>query len=126
MDRADLDPVGADQFGEASRLRAGEGEIQPRGDAAFEHVDMFGQRQHGLHHVQVVDLFGIEAREGLRQKIRLLLVVAFEADAVAGLEHRFEQGADVGGRDFLAFGERGGAGEPRLPVARLNGPVSHR
>ena len=87
---------------------------------------MFGQGQHGLHHVQAVDLFGIETREGLSQEIGLFLVVAFEANSVAGLENRFEQGADVGGRDFLALDERGGAGEPRLPAARLNGPVSHR
>jgi hypothetical protein len=125
VDRADPDLIGADQLGEAPRLRAGKGEIQLRGDAALEYVDMFGQSQDGLHHVQVVDLFGVEACKRAGEKIRLLLVVAFEADAVAGLQHGFEQCSDIGGGDFLAFRQGGGAGEPRLSAARLNVPVSH-
>ncbi len=95
------------------------------GDAAFEHVEMFGQRERRLHHVQVVHLCGIDPASARGKKIRLLLVVAFEANAVAGLQHRFEQGAHVRGRNLLALGEGGCAGEPRLPIARLTVPVSH-
>ena len=54
-------------------------------------VEMLGQCQHRLQHVQFVDLRGIDSRQRLRQKIRLLLVVALQAHAVTRLDHGFEQ-----------------------------------
>ena len=39
------------------------------------------------------------------QEIRLLLVVAFDAQAVAGLDHSLEQADDVLRGDFLAAGK---------------------
>jgi len=44
-----------------------------------------------LQHVQFIHPRGIDARQRLRQKIRLLLVVALQAHAVTRFDHRFQQ-----------------------------------
>jgi hypothetical protein len=44
-----------------------------------------------LHHVQIVDLRRIDIRQGGSEKIGLLLIVALDRHAVAGLDDRFEQ-----------------------------------
>ena len=54
MDRPDLHRPVRDQFGELAALRSRESEIQPVRDTALEHGEMVGQRQHRLHHVQIV------------------------------------------------------------------------
>ena len=56
-----------------------------------------------LHHVQVVDLRAVDIGERRREQVGLLLVVAFEADAVAGPQHRFEQRHGVARIDPLAL-----------------------
>ncbi len=61
----------------------------------LEHVEMLRQREHRLHHVQVVDARRVDGDERLREEVGLLLVVAFEADAVAGPDHRLEQRDDA-------------------------------
>ena len=43
-------------------LRAGEREIDLLRDAEFIKIEMFGQRQHRLQHVQFIDLRGIDFR----------------------------------------------------------------
>ncbi len=63
MDRPDLHRPVRDQFGELAALRSREGEIQPVRDTALEHGQMFGQRQHRLHHVQIVHPRRIHLRE---------------------------------------------------------------
>ena len=70
---------------------------------------MFGQRQHRLHHVQVVHPRRIDLRQGGGEEIRLLLIVAFDRHAVAWLDDRFEQPRrTVGGADLSArAAERG-------------------
>jgi hypothetical protein len=64
VDRPDLDRPVRDQFGELAALRPREGEIQTVSDTALEHGEMVGQRQHGLHHVEVVHPHGIRLRQG--------------------------------------------------------------
>ena len=91
VDRADLHRAVRDQFGELAALRSGKGEIQPVRDAALEHGEMIGQRQHRLHHVQIVHPRRIGFRQGCGEKIGLLLIVAFDRHAVARLDDRFEQ-----------------------------------
>jgi hypothetical protein len=74
---------------------------------------MVGQRQHRLHHVQVVHPRRIHLCQRQAEKIRLLLIVAFDRHAVAGLDDGFEQlRRAVGGADFsVSAAERGGARE---------------
>ena len=91
MDRADLERTRRDEFGELAALRSGKGEVQPVRDTALEHGEMIGQRQHRLHHVQIVHPRRIDLRQGRREKIGLLLIVAFDRDAVAGLDDSFKQ-----------------------------------
>jgi hypothetical protein len=64
VDRADPDRVHSDEFGKFAALRARIGEIQAVRDTALEHGEMVGQRQHGLHHVQIVDPRRIHLRQG--------------------------------------------------------------
>ena len=98
------------------------------GDAVLEDVEVLRQRQHRLHHVQAVHPLRIDLHQRLGQEVGLLLVVAFEADAVAGLDHRFEQGADGFGVDALAGEPRaqraGRARQPGSAVLGLGVPVS--
>ncbi len=90
VNRADLDAPGRHQPGQARALRPRETEVELRGDAVLEEVEMLRQRQHRLHHVQVVHSLRIDLHQRPRKEVGLLLVVAFEADAVAGLQHGVE------------------------------------
>ncbi len=81
---------------------AGKRKVQPGGDAALEYVQMLGQGEHGLHHVQSVDEARVERGQSSSQKIRLFLVVPFQANPIAGLEHPVKQVAHLVVRDLLA------------------------
>ena len=109
MDRPDLHRPVRDQFGEPAALRSRESEIQPVRDTALEHGEMVGQRQHRLHHVQIVYPRRIHLGQGRGEKIRLLLIVAFDRHAVAGFDNCLEQArGKIGWADFSAgAAERG-------------------
>jgi len=64
VDRTDPDRVRSDEFGKLAALRPRIGEIQAVRDTALEHGEMVGQRQHRLHHVQVVHPGRIHLRQG--------------------------------------------------------------
>jgi hypothetical protein len=68
-----------------------------------------------LHHVQIVDPRRIDIRQGGGEKIGLLLIVAFDRHAVAGLDDRFEQLDRVlCGAEFTACtADRSGSRQPR-------------
>ena len=65
MDRADLDAPLADQLRKTRPLRSREREVETLRDAALEHVDVLGQREHRLHEMQVVHLRGVDADQAL-------------------------------------------------------------
>ena len=94
--------AGAEQLGDAAGLRPGERKIEFLGDALFEHVEVFGQRQDRLHHVQIVHFGRIDGTQALGQKISLLLIVAFDVDAVERADNRFEQSHGILRPDDLA------------------------
>ena len=91
VDGADPERFRCDEFGELAALRSGKGEVQAIRNTALEHVQMFGQPDDRLHHVQIMDSCGIDLRQCRREKVRLLLIVAFNRHAVAGLDDRFQQ-----------------------------------
>jgi hypothetical protein len=115
VDRADPDRVRGDEFGKLAALRPSIGEVQAVRDTALEHGEMVGQRQHGLHHVQIVHPRGIDLRQGGGEEIGLLLIVAFDHHAVTRLDDGFEQRRRAVGRaDFSARAdERARPREPR-------------
>ncbi len=115
MNCADLERVRRDEFGEPAALRSGVRKIQPGRDAAFEHGEMVRQRQDGLHHVQIVDLRWVHTRQGGGEKIGLLLIVALDRHAVAGLDDRFKQlGRALRGAELPACtADRSGSRQPR-------------
>jgi hypothetical protein len=51
---------------------------------------MIGERQHRLHHMQIMQARRVGSCERCRQKNGLLLVVTFDHDSVAGLDDRLE------------------------------------
>jgi len=72
-----------------------------------------------------VHLARVDLRQRARQEIGLLLVVAFEDDAVAGRDQGFQKGDDVARRDDTAVGDGGCprqapglVGAPSVPLAR--------
>jgi hypothetical protein len=115
VDRADPEGPGRNEFGEPAALRSGIRKIQPVRDAAFEHGEMVGQRQDGLHHVQIVEQRRIDIPQGGGEKIGLLLIVALDRHAVAGLDDRFEQlGRPLCGAEFAACtADCSGSRQPR-------------
>ncbi len=101
--RAERDLAAEQQLRDALRLRARIREVETLRDAALEHVEMLGQHDARLHHVQVVDLRAVDVGERGGEQVGLLLVVAFEAHAIAGPQHRFEQRDGVARIDPLAL-----------------------
>ena len=83
MDGPELDLAAEQHPRDARRLRARIGEVEPPRDALLEDVEMRGQHDARLHHVQVMDLRGVEVRERRGEDVGLLLIVALQAHPVA-------------------------------------------
>jgi hypothetical protein len=64
-----------------------------------------------LHHVEAVDLGGVELGEVAGEEIGLFLVVAFDAYAVAAAQDGLQQLAGIFLGHEWAFGQRCGGGE---------------
>jgi hypothetical protein len=126
VDRAKLDLAAEQHPGDPRGLRAGIREIEPLRDAAVEQVEMFGEDDARLHHVQIMHLRRIDRGECAGEHVRLFLIVAFQADAVAGVEDRLEEGRQVGGGDELALREAAARFDPRRPCGLFAVPVAHR
>jgi hypothetical protein len=86
---------------------------------------MLRQHHARLHHMQIMDLRAVDFRERRGEQICLLLVVAFEADAIARAQHGFKQPGRVFRGDLLA--PRQARTCRKASVARLSGliPWSH-
>ena len=106
-------------------LGAGKGKIELLCDAFLEEVDVLGQHDTGLHDVQVVQHFRIGFGQTGSQKVRLLLVVAFEADTISGPDHRLEQRGRVVWRHHLSRCEFAPCGETFVAGSLLALPISH-
>src|SRR5271155_4392731 len=88
--RTKLDLPGFKRTRDGRALRAGIGKVELAGDATLEQIEMRLQNNAGLDDVQIVDVRRINARQDLREEVGLLLIVAFETDAIARADHRFE------------------------------------
>ena len=116
--RAELDAAFGDQPGHPQALRPGVAEVETAGDAALEDVEVGCQGYVRLHDVQVVHPGRVDRRQRPRQEIGMLLIVAFDADAVARPQHRLQQLRRPFARHHLAVGDRRGGGQPLALVAR--------
>jgi hypothetical protein len=113
VDRPDLHAPASNQLGELAALRPGEGEVEPIGDAALEYRQMIRQREHRLHHMQVMHARRIDLGQRRGEKVGLLLVVALDRHAIAGLDHGFQQfDHAVGGANLSVAAKRGCTREP--------------
>ena len=68
----------------------------------LEQVDVLGSASTDCTMCRSWTRFGIDRSERVGEEVRLLLVVAFEADAVAGFDDAFENLGHLFGRDDLA------------------------
>jgi hypothetical protein len=103
----------------------GEREIELSGDPFLEQVEMLGQHDAGLHNVEIVQYLGIGFGQARRQEVRLLLIVTFEADAIPGPDHLFEQCGHVIGCQDLTLGEFATCLETIVADAPLALPINH-
>src|SRR5271163_336767 len=100
--RTELDLPGFKRTRDGRALRARIGKVKFAGDAALKQIEMRLQNNAGLDDVQIVDVRRINARQDLRKKIGLLLVVSFKAYSIPGADHRFEQRFGILRRHQLA------------------------
>jgi hypothetical protein len=106
-------------------LRPRIGKIELLCDALLEEVDVLGQHDTGLHDVQVMQHFRIGFGQTASQKVRLLLVVAFETDAIPGSDHRLEQRSRIFRRHHLSGGESAASSETFVAGPLFTSPISH-
>ncbi len=96
-----------------SRVRA----IEAGRDATIEDIQVFGQYDSRLHHVQIVHLLARAAGERARKVVCLLLIVALDADSIARRQDCLEQRRNVCGGDHLTLRQWGSAREARITAA---------
>ena len=121
----ELDLAAVEHPGDARALRAGIRVVEPLGDALLEHVEMLGQHDARLDHVQVVDLRRVAGAEAAGEAVGLLLVVALQADPVAGPKDRLQQVHDRLGRHDLSR-RMGAAGrDARVAGSPVPAPIGH-
>jgi hypothetical protein len=75
--------------------------------------------------VQIIDLGEIDSQQSAAQKIRLFLVVAFEADPVTWPDHGFQQARGVVRRHDLAKRKSGAGRNARIACGAVVLPARH-
>jgi hypothetical protein len=95
----------ATRIGKAPALQAGEGKVEPAGDAALEHGQMIRQSEHRLDHVQIIDAGRIKGSKAGGEQISLLLIVPLDHHAIAALDDGVQQADQVLRRTQLAAGQ---------------------
>ncbi|MNI44971.1 hypothetical protein D3C73_993710 [compost metagenome] len=126
MDSAQRNLAAEQQLGNSLGLGARVRKIQPFRDPAFEHIQVLGQHHARLNHVQVVQNLIVRGSQRHGQQISLLLIVAFQADAVAGPDHRLEQGGGIVRGHHLTLGVPGSRRYPLFFCAPGAVPGRHR
>jgi hypothetical protein len=86
---------------------------------------VLGQHDAGLHDVQVVQNFRISVGQASRQEVRLLLVVAFEANTIAGPDYGLQQCGSVARRHHLSLCELTACVEPLVAESPFALPINH-
>ncbi len=86
MDRADRELLRLHEIGNGGALRSGVAEVDLADHALLEELDMGGQRDARHHEMDVAHVLLVERGELVGEEVRLLLVVAFDAEDVAGLD----------------------------------------
>ena len=91
-------------------------------DAALEQRQMLGTADARNQQMHVVNLVRIDLGERARQEVGLLLVVAFERDAVAGLDQGFERIDDAVGWQDAVFEPGRNGREATVLLVAARGP----
>ena len=94
-------------------------------DAPLEQVEMLWQDDARLHHVQIVDLGRVDRAAARGEEIRLLLVVALEANPVAGADDRLKKRCRALRPHHLAIGVAGTGLQASVSFAPLLLPLCH-
>jgi hypothetical protein len=102
MDGSELNLSAEQHPRDTRRLRAGVGIVEPAGDALLEHIKVLRQHDTRLDHVEIMGLAWVDIGERRGKDICLLLVVAFQTDAITGPQHRFQERWQIRERDYLA------------------------
>ena len=89
VDSAELQLTFLQELSNTTSLGAGEGHIQLFSDALFEYIQMLRQSQHGLYHVQIMNLCRINLAQAFCQEVSLLLVVAFDVNLIKRFDYCF-------------------------------------
>jgi hypothetical protein len=77
--------------------------IEASRDSSIENIQVFGQDDTRLDHMKIVHLVAGASRERACQAIRLLLIVALDADAIIRRQDRLEQRRHVCSGHHLAL-----------------------
>ena len=86
MDCTNLENAIFQQLSNAKALRARKGKVNLLRDAKLEESEMLRTADTCDDEVDVVDFLCVDLHQRTRQEVRLLLVVAFHHDSVAGHE----------------------------------------
>lgn len=125
VDRAQLDLAAEQHARDAGRLRPGIGIVELLRDTAVEQVEMLGENDARLHHVQIMDPGEVDGEERAAEQIGLLLVVAFQADPITWPENSLKQARGVSGFHDLAAGKRGARGDAGITRGTVVLPARH-
>ena len=112
VDGADRELLRLDQVGDGAALRAGVAEVDLLDHALLEELDMGRQRDAGHHEMDVAQVLLFQRGELVSEEVRLLLVVAFEAEDVARLDDAPEDLGHLVGAHELAAGQLAHALDP--------------
>ena len=86
---------------------------------------MLWQNDTRLHHVQIVDLGQIDRQQRAAQEIRLLLVIALQANPVTRPDHGLQQARDVVCLNDLAAGKASSRRNARIARGSIVLPARH-
>jgi hypothetical protein len=107
MDGPELDLAGCQRARDRGPLLPRIGEVELARDAALEQVEVGLENDSRLHDMEIVDSRPVDVCQDLGEEVGLFLVVALEADPVAGVDDHLEKRLRALRRHDLATGVAG-------------------
>ncbi len=122
MDRPNLQLPVLEQLRKTQTLWSRESEVDPAGHASFKKLQVFRTRNARDEQVKIVNVGGVECGQRNREEAGLLLVVAFEHNAITPLQSAFEDCSYVFCPRDLALQLSGNGVETALLVGTTSHP----